>query len=120
MIGRLPASAKATAGPPKRYARRRKGRALRPNFSPSRDLQADQRFQERDARPLGVHLDLHAPEPLFRTLLRRFGAQEIDLVGLLRDLREDRDALGLHFRKPERDDEVLLLLALAVSVLASA
>ena len=53
-------------------------------------------------------------EALFGALLRRLRAGEVDLVGLLGDLREDRDAIRLDFREAKRDQEVVLLLALAV------
>ena len=39
---------------------------------------------------------------------------------LLGDLRQDRDAIGLHFGEPERDRQVVLLRALAVPQLAGA
>ena len=52
-------------------------------------------------------------EPLFGALLRRLGARDVDLVGRLGDLREDRHAVGLHFGEAERDRQVVLLLALA-------
>ena len=41
-------------------------------------------------------------------------AREVDLVGLLGDLRQDGDAIRLDFREAERDQEVVFLLALAV------
>src|SRR5262249_31489460 len=83
-------------------------------FSGSRHLQADERLQERDARRLGVHVDLVSGrgQPLFRALLRRLRAHQIDLVGLLGDLREDRDTLRLHLGEPVGDHEIVLLLAL--------
>ena len=42
-------------------------------------------------------------QPLLGALLRRLGARDVDLVGLLGDLRQDRDPIGLHFGEPERD-----------------
>ena len=42
-------------------------------------------------------------QPLFGALLRGFGARDVDFVGLLGDLRQDRDPIGLHFREAERD-----------------
>ena len=43
-----------------------------------------------------------------------FRAHDVHFVGTLRDLREDRHAIRLHFGEAERDHEVVNLLALAV------
>ena len=72
---------------------------------PGGDLQADQRLEQGDARALDVHVDRRLRHPLLGALLRLLGAFDVDLAGLFGDLREDRDAIGLHLREPERDHE---------------
>src|SRR3954469_21893875 len=58
------------------------------------------------------------PQPLFGSLLRGFRARDVDLLGLLGDLREDGDALRLDFGKSEGNRQVVLLLTLPVPQLA--
>ena len=50
--------------------------------------------------------------------LRRLGARDVDVVGALGELRQDRDAIGQHFGEAEGDRQVGLLLPLAVPQLA--
>ena len=77
------------------------GKQLRADSSASRHLQPDERFQERDARPLDIHVHRRLGEPLLGALLRGLGALDVDLVGLFGDLRQNRDAIGLHLGEAE-------------------
>src|SRR5262245_51804364 len=90
------------------------GKQLRANSSATGDLQADQRLQHRDACALEVHVGRRFRKALFGALLRCLRAGEIDLVGLLGNLRQNGDAIRLDFCEAKRDQEIVLLLTLAV------
>src|SRR2546423_164830 len=59
-------------------------------------------------------------DALLRALPGRLRARDVDLLRRLGDLREDRDAIGLHFGEPVGDREVLPLLSAPVPELAGA
>ena len=82
---------------------------LRADSSATRDLQPDERLEQGDPRPLEVDVASSASRaalPRASWRLRR-GPASIS-CRRLRDLRQDRDAIGLHFHEPECDREIVL------------
>ena len=87
---------------------------LRSGFSATRDLEADQRFHEGNARALEIDVGCRPGYALLRPPLCRIGSRDVDLVGVLGDLRQNGHAIGLNFSEPKGNAEVMHFSSLAV------
>ncbi len=90
-------------------------------MSRSAAVKTDQRLEERDPRALDVEIrgrQVRLRQALLGTLLRALGALDVDVLRALADVREDRDTIRQDLHEPERDREVMLLLALPEPQLA--
>ena len=72
-----------------------------------------QGFRQREAGPFVVHVGLLG-QPLLGPLQRGLRPFDVDFLGMFRQMREDRDAIGQDLREAVDNRQVGLLLSLPV------
>jgi hypothetical protein len=77
-------------------------------------LEADQRLHQGNARTLEIDVGCGPGYTVLGPPFCRFGSRDVDLVGVLGDLRQNGHAIGLNFSEPKGNAEVMHVAALAV------